>query len=178
MLKRASDLISMWVGKTEENIREAFEEAEKDNAVLFIDEADSFFINRQTAARSWEVSQTNELLTQMENYKGILICCTNLLDHLDSAVLRRFAWKIQFQPLTDEGKIRVCSKFFPELALDETAKQRLTAIAGLTPGQIKAVWQKHRFIPASQIQPGLIIAALENEARYEKGNSVTIGFRT
>ena len=91
ILKRASDLISKWVGQTEQNIREAFEEAEKDHAILFIDEADSFFINRQTAIRSWEVSQTNELLTQMENYKGILICCTNLLDNLDNAVLRRFA---------------------------------------------------------------------------------------
>jgi SpoVK/Ycf46/Vps4 family AAA+-type ATPase len=107
MLKRASDLISMWVGKTEKLIREAFAEAERDSAILFIDEADSFFINRQAARHSWEISQTNELLTQMENHKGILICCTNLLEHLDQAVLRRFVWKIHFQPLTADGKLRV-----------------------------------------------------------------------
>ncbi len=178
ILKRASDLISMWVGQTEVLIREAFEQAGRENAILFIDEADSFFINRQTAQRSWEVSQTNELLTQMENHKGILICCTNLLDHLDHAVLRRFTWKIEFRPLTNDGKIRVFSRFFPEIEVGEDARRQIGTIVNLTPGHIKAVWQKYRFVPAGKILLGTIIAAMENEAQYKGGKSGTIGFRT
>ena len=33
-----SDLLSMWVGGTEQNIRRAFDEAEAEKAILFLDE--------------------------------------------------------------------------------------------------------------------------------------------
>ena len=63
--KRASDLLSPFVGMTESNIAEAFATAEREGALLLIDEADSLFIDRRTACASWERSQTNELLTRM-----------------------------------------------------------------------------------------------------------------
>src|SRR5690606_32926292 len=47
MIKRASDLLSMWVGGTEENIAHAFKEAEDEQAVLLIDEVDSFLQDRR-----------------------------------------------------------------------------------------------------------------------------------
>ena len=47
MVRRASDLLSCWVGATEQNIARAFEEARKDDAVLLIDEADSFLQDRR-----------------------------------------------------------------------------------------------------------------------------------
>jgi SpoVK/Ycf46/Vps4 family AAA+-type ATPase len=176
--KRASDLLSMWVGGTEHNIKEAFEEIEDDQSILLIDEADSFFINRQTALRSWEVSQTNELLTQMENHKGILICCTNLLDTLDRAVLRRFVWKIEFKPLTMEGRLKLCRKYFVAAgtALSPDEQQQLARMHNLTPGDIKAVWQKFQFYEPRQLNYGVIIRALENEIKYRHGNSNPIGF--
>ncbi|MBM4386302.1 MAG: ATP-binding protein, partial [Deltaproteobacteria bacterium] len=74
IVKRASDLLSCWVGETEKRIKDAFEEAERERAMLFIDEADSFFYARERARHSWEVTFTNEFLTRMENHKGILIC--------------------------------------------------------------------------------------------------------
>ena len=43
IIKKGSDLLSMWVGGTEKNIVNAFEEAERENAVLVFDEVDSFF---------------------------------------------------------------------------------------------------------------------------------------
>jgi len=112
----------------------------------------------------------------MENHKGILVCCTNMLDHLDNAVMRRFAWKIRFKPLTDEGKIKMFAGFFSGVALDENARRKIQAIPGLTPGRIKAVWQKMRFLDSRQTQPEAIIEELENEARYENGASIPIGF--
>ncbi len=63
LVKRMSDLQSMYVGQTEKQIAAAFEEAEKEGAVLFLDEADSLILDRKTASRSWESSQTNEVLT-------------------------------------------------------------------------------------------------------------------
>ena len=76
MVRRASDLLSCWVGATEQNIARAFEEARKDDAVLLIDEADSFLQDRRGAGHSWEVTQVNEVLTQMENFEGVFIATT------------------------------------------------------------------------------------------------------
>jgi transitional endoplasmic reticulum ATPase len=44
--KRASDLLSMWVGGTEKEIAGAFAQAEDSDAILLLDEADSLFLNR------------------------------------------------------------------------------------------------------------------------------------
>ena len=100
MVRRASDLLSCWVGATEQNIARAFEEARKDDAVLLIDEADSFLQDRRGAGHSWEVTQVNEVLTQMENFEGVFIATTNLIKTLDQAALRRFDMKLLFKPLT------------------------------------------------------------------------------
>src|SRR6185312_15716031 len=99
LVKRASDLISKWVGETEQFIRAMFVEAAADRAVLLLDEADSFFQDRRQARMSWEITQVNELLTRMEGFEGIFICATNFSDQLDSAAMRRFAVKVRFEPL-------------------------------------------------------------------------------
>lgn len=99
MLKRASDLLSMWVGGSEQNIAAAFREAEKRGAILVLDEVDSFLQDRSGASRSWEISQVNETLTQMENFEGIFIATTNFMDTLDRASIRRFDMKVEFKPL-------------------------------------------------------------------------------
>ncbi len=67
--KRASDLMSMWVGGTETNVAEAFAEARDAEAFLVFDEADSLLADRRFAQRNWEVSEVNEMLTWMENLR-------------------------------------------------------------------------------------------------------------
>lgn len=179
IIKRASDLLSPWVGVAEKNIRDAFDEAEREKAILLLDEADTFFINRESALRSWEKSQTNELLTQMENHRGILICCTNLLRDLDRAAMRRFQWKIEFKPLTKKGKISLYQNYFGTVKrrLTPGQKERLTDIPHLTPGDIKAVWQRYRFMPKEDIDHSTVILTLEKEVKY-RGEDIRpkIGF--
>ncbi|RYG99303.1 MAG: AAA family ATPase, partial [Alphaproteobacteria bacterium] len=99
-VKRASDLLSPFIGMTEKNLAQAFREAKQDGALLLIDEVDSFLRNRKDAQRSWEVTQVNEMLTQMEAFPGIFIASTNLMDGLDTAALRRFDLKIRLGYLT------------------------------------------------------------------------------
>lgn len=177
LVKRSSDLRSCWVGETEKLIRDAFDEAERDRAILFIDEADSMFINRDTAVRSWETSQTNELLTQMENFRGILICCTNLLDHLDRAVMRRFAWKIQFKALTVEGRRNLYEKYFCEAGNKpgNMVVKRLAAAGDLTAGDFRTVWEKLRFSGERQ-DDAAALTALEQEVMYRDGGRSIVGF--
>ena len=53
--------------------------------MLVIDEADSVLFDRDHARHSWEISFTNEFLTRMEHFRGILICTTNRMKDLDGA---------------------------------------------------------------------------------------------
>ncbi|WP_164172055.1 AAA family ATPase, partial [Streptococcus pneumoniae] len=70
LLKQGSDLLNCYVGRTEQNIAQAFEQAKADNALLVLDEVDTFLFSREGANRSWERSQVNEMLTQIERFEG------------------------------------------------------------------------------------------------------------
>ncbi len=80
LVKRASDLLDRYVGQTEKRIAALFDDARQRDAVLVLDEADSFLRDRHGAHRAWEVTQVNELLTQMEAFEGIFICTTNWME--------------------------------------------------------------------------------------------------
>ena len=100
LIKQASDLMSKFVGETEQNMAGMFREAENEKAVLLLDEADSFLQDRRGAQRTYEVTEVNEMLQGMERFNGIFVCTTNLMDRIDQAALRRFTFKIRFKPLT------------------------------------------------------------------------------
>lgn len=107
IIRRASDLMSKYVGETEQNMAAMFRDAESEGAVLLLDEADSFLQDRRGAQRHYEVSEVNEMLQGMERHAGIFICTTNLLDRIDEAALRRFTFKIQFSPLRPEQRVQL-----------------------------------------------------------------------
>ena len=77
VVKRASDLLSSWLGGTEANIAEAFANAREQGSVLLFDEVDSLLLDRADAQRSWEVTQVNELLTWMDSHPYPFIAATN-----------------------------------------------------------------------------------------------------
>jgi len=171
--RRASDLLSMWVGGTEQAIAQAFRQAEAAEGILLLDEADSLFLNRSQAQHSWERSQTNELLTQMEAYSGVLVCCTNLLGTLDPAALRRFAFKVGFKPLSEEGRLALFKRYFPEVKLTIETAERLARLDSLTPGDFKAVLTRVRF--SLEVDAEALVSDLADECSY-KGQGRRIGF--
>ena len=130
--KRASDLLSPWVGGTEENIAEAFREAVEANAFLVFDEADSLLADRRHAVRNWEVSQTNEMLTWMESHPLPFACTTNFGERLDPATLRRFVFKVALDYL-DPAQARAAFQMF--FGIDAPAAAVLPA--NLTPGGLR-----------------------------------------
>ena len=142
IIKQASDLMSKFVGETEAQMAAMFREAEAEKAVLLLDEADSFLMDRRGAQRTYEVTEVNEMLQGMERYNGIFICTTNLLDRLDQAALRRFTFKIKFKPLSNEQR----EKMFVVEALANDASLLTAEIRGqlglldqLCPGDFAAV---------------------------------------
>lgn len=178
LVKRASDLISMWVGETEKNIADAFDRAEMDKSVLLIDEADSFLMDRQQARNSWEVTQVNEMLTCMENFKGIFIASTNLMDNLDKASVRRFDLKVCFGFLLPEQAWRLFENLCSILSLPAPApelKARLARISGITPGNYATVARQSRLRRIRNCEDALEALRQESELNQE-GHGRKIGF--
>ena len=142
IIKQASDLMSKYVGETEQNMASMFKEAEAEKAVLLLDEADSFLQDRRGAQRTYEVTEVNEMLQGMERHNGIFICTTNLLDRIDQAALRRFTFKIKFMPLTASQRE---SMFVAEALAGDAAlltaelQGRLAKLTQICPGDFAAV---------------------------------------
>jgi len=181
--QRPSDLLGALVGETEQNIARAFADAESRGAILLLDEADSLFIDRRHAERSWERSQTNELLTRMEDFSGILICCTNRREDFDPAAMRRFQWKVSFSPPKPEQRLELYSRYFGELCgpPDEAAREGIELAEGLCPGDFAAVYTAlgplRAANPGSDITHKTVIARLRAELGFrESPLSRTIGF--
>jgi transitional endoplasmic reticulum ATPase len=171
MVKRASDVVSPYVGQTEQNISQVFSEAEAAEAVLVIDEADSFLFNRNRAVRSWEISQTNEFLTQMERFRGILICTTNRFEDLDQASIRRFNYKIGFRCLKPEGNVIFYRKLLSPLTstlLNEAGKDMLENIGDLTPGDFRVVRDRFAISPPERVTHDMMVQALREESQIKK----------
>ncbi|MEP6557488.1 MAG: AAA family ATPase [Burkholderiales bacterium] len=142
IVKQASDLMSKYVGDTEQNMAAMFRQAEAESAVLLLDEADSFLQDRRNAQRSYEVTEVNEMLQGMERFRGVFVCTTNLFDRIDQAALRRFTFKIRFKPLTGEQRERM---FVTEALAGEAdrmtsdVRSRLARLDQLCPGDFAAV---------------------------------------
>ncbi len=172
----ASDVLRSLVGETEQRIADVFNKASEKKAILFLDEVDSLLFNRKNAFYGWERVQTNELLQQMERFTGVLVCATNLVEQLDSAVMRRFTFKVQMSALDDDGKVKFFKRFFKKsLTADE--RKRLVSIPNLTPGDFRTVRERLYFLrKKSGVDNARRIAALEVESKAKKESREPIGF--
>lgn len=168
--KRASDLLSMWVGGSEKNIAQAFAEARDLKQFLVFDEADSLLADRRFAHRSWEVSQVNEMLTWMEHHPLPFACTTNYADRLDPATLRRFDFKIALHYLSSAQTSAAFQSFF---SLQPPAK--ISAIDELTPGDFALVRRKAEVLGKLDDADALV-AMLREECEAKPARSLPIGF--
>ncbi len=119
VLKRPSDLLSKYVGESEQQIAAAFRAAAQAGSVLVIDEADALLYDRSSAQRSWEHSQIAEFLQQIQEYSGFLIACTNRVDAVDPALRRRFHKHVTFGPISNEVLPGALAHIFPEVTFAE-----------------------------------------------------------
>lgn len=101
-----STLIDSYIGETGKNIKYVFDRAEKDNAVLFFDEADSIISSRTFVIDSIDSlvnADKNVLLKELEFFNGVVIFSTNLSQNLDKAFERRISAHVLFEhPSSDQ----------------------------------------------------------------------------
>ena len=178
VLKRTSDLQSPFLGVMERNLARAFELAARDDAILQIDEIDSFLRDRRTARQAWEVSQVNEFLTQLETFDGIFIASTNFLDGVDPAALRRFDYKIKIDYMRSDQARMMLSQHLHAWGIDLNPTHcswgDLKNLDRLTPGDFSVVTRRHNLVGFTNAEA--VIEALRAEQAMKSGLSRRIGF--
>lgn len=174
---RASDLFDKYVGQTEQKLARLFRRARHEHAVLLLDEADSFLRDRTSATQTWEVTQVNELLCQMEAFDGLFVCTTNLLETLDQASLRRFALKIRFDALKPEQAWALFAATVGAPVSDEReVLVQVERLQKLTPGDFAAVSRRLRML-GEPITTRSLLKGLREELAVKNGGGNVVGFR-
>jgi len=170
--KSASALLGKYVGETEKNIAAAFEEAKASNAVLLLDEVDSFLNSREGHQQSWESTMVNEMLTQMENFDGVFVATTNFNKKLDHAVARRFDFKIKLDYLTPEQSIKMFKQLFYQAS--KQTKIKISTLNNLTPGDFAVVTRKSALL--GKYDEDEVLELLVQESIYKQPETKPIGF--
>ena len=125
-----SQIKSMWVGESEKNIKQVFDNYRAKvkeceiTPILLFNEADAIIGKRHEGAEravdKMENSIQNIILQEMETLDGILIATTNLAQNMDKAFERRFLYKIKFEKPTIEARMSMWQEMIPVLKEEET----------------------------------------------------------
>jgi SpoVK/Ycf46/Vps4 family AAA+-type ATPase len=111
LVVRYAELESRWVGQTAKHVAAVFRAAERQDAVLFFDEADAIagrrFSSVQAAVEREANSVVNVLLHELEAFPGVVIFATNLAANMDPAFERRIRTHIMFEMPTAEERERI-----------------------------------------------------------------------
>ncbi len=138
-----SCIVDKYIGETEKHLEQAFLYAEKTNMVLFFDEADSLFGRRSEvsdAKDKYANTEVSYLLQRIEQYEGIVLMATNLMNNIDPAFLRRIKYVIRFQPPDEAQRLAIWeSCLIPELSADQLDLPYLARQFDLSGGTIKNI---------------------------------------
>ena len=114
-----SQIGSKYIGETEKNLGAVFEAAKFSNAVLFFDEADALFTKRTDVTSSndkYANAETAYLLQKIEEYSGVSVLATNVMQNFDNAFKRRMTFMIPVEQPGEETRLRLWQKVFPKEA--------------------------------------------------------------
>ena len=145
-----SKILSMYVGESEKNVRKIFDtfydlcEKTKSEPILLLNEADQFLGARSSGTNSGSEQMHNQMqnifLEQIENFKGMLIATTNLLENIDKAFSRRFNYKIEFKKPDENQRVELWKKMLPTNApYEDDIDIKSLAKYSLTGGQINLI---------------------------------------
>lgn len=117
-----SQVVSKYIGETEKNMANIFDQAENKNWILFFDEADALFGKRTSTSDSKDRHANQEvayLLQRVEDFSGVVILATNLKANMDIAFTRRFQTIIYFPAPNVEQRYQLWENSFRTVKKDE-----------------------------------------------------------
>ncbi len=184
-----SKILSQYVGESEKNVRKIFDtyydlsNKTKSSPVLLLNEADQFLSSRTSqslhSADKMHNQMQNIFLEQIENFNGVLIATTNLLENIDPAFSRRFDYKIEFKKPDFSQRVLLFRNYLPENALyEEDFSIEKLAKYPLTGGQIKVIIKNTALNTAIKDEPIFTMDEFKNSIQRElkgsfgEGNSM------
>ncbi|QFR50123.1 ATP-binding protein [Sulfurimonas lithotrophica] len=177
-----SKILSMYVGESEKNVRKIFDtfydltEKTKTEPILLLNEADQFLGSRSsgniTGSDQMHNQMQNIFLEQIENFRGMLIATTNLLENIDKAFSRRFNYKIEFKKPNEAQRKELWEKMLPKKApyekgfsIDKLAKFPLSG------GQINLIVKNTAYKVAVEEEPIFKMQDFIDEIQKEKAGN-------
>ena len=125
-------VVSKYIGETEKNLSNIFDQAENKNWILFFDEADALFGKRTSVSDAHDRYANQEvsyLLQRIEDYNGLVLLASNQKDNMDEAFTRRFDNIINFSLPRPDQRLKIWEQAFAEkstlagdISLKEIAK--------------------------------------------------------
>jgi AAA+ superfamily predicted ATPase len=111
-----SMVVSKYIGETEKNLANIFNQAQTKNWILFFDEADALFSKRTQTNSSNDRHANQEvayLLQRIEDCPNVVILASNLKSNIDEAFMRRFQSVIYFPMPGPEQRLQLWKGLFP-----------------------------------------------------------------
>jgi hypothetical protein len=184
----ASTVRSKWVGDTEKNIRNLFQDYKNacetfdEVPILLFNEADSILGKRRPVidrVEQMENTLQNLLLQELENFEGIFIATTNLEDNLDPAFDRRILYKVRFTHPSDSLRISIWNDKLPNISNELIESVNIDF--KLTGGQIDNIRKKIEvdklLNPEMNVEESYLRNLAEEELSLRKGETrSSIGF--
>ncbi|NPA66089.1 MAG: ATP-binding protein [Epsilonproteobacteria bacterium] len=186
-----SKILSMYVGESEKNVRKIFDtyydlaKKTKSEPILLLNEADQFLSSRSSGIGSSADQMHNQMqnifLEQIENFRGMLIATTNLLENIDKAFSRRFNYKIEFKRPNQEQRLRLWQLMLPEEAdYEEDFDIKVLAKYDLSGGQINLIVKNTAYKVAVRENPIFslhdFIEEIEKEKNADFDSEKSMGF--
>ncbi|WP_445946483.1 AAA family ATPase [Shewanella sp.] len=144
---KCSDVLSKYVGESEQNIAALFREAHRTKKLMLFDEVDSLLSQRESAQAQHEVQLINELLSQLECNSMPVFAATNALTAIDSAVMRRFDFKLTCDYLTESQRQTLYRQVLGVNKLTAIEVDQLHELQQLTPGDFAILARRMIFQP-------------------------------
>jgi hypothetical protein len=137
-------VVSKYIGETEKNLGRVFDQAQRQNWILFFDEADALF-GKRTGTSSANDRYANQevayLLQRVEDFPGVVILASNLKGNIDEAFARRFQSMLHFPMPGPQERLRL--------------------------------WQG-AFAPPCRLEPGCSFAGLAEEFELSGGSIINV----
>jgi len=174
-----SKILSMYVGESEKNVRKIFDtfyelsEKTKTDPILLLNEADQFLGARSsgniTGSDQMHNQMQNIFLEQIENFRGVLIATTNLLENIDKAFSRRFDYKIEFKKPDLAQREALWEKMLPvDAPYEKSFDSKELASYSLTGGQINLIVKNTAYKVAVSKNPIFTLKDFIDEIKREK----------
>ncbi len=178
---------SKWVGESERNIKRVFHEYNlalkfyEKEPILFFNECDALISKRNTVTSSVDQmnnAMQNIVLQELEDFKGIFIATTNLIQNIDTAFDRRILYKLPFDKPEQPTRLKILKSQFPQFS-----NESLTNVSfkyDLSGGQIQNIKKKYLVeeivFNNSNLASDNLTEYIESEVNFRITSKKTIGF--